>query len=118
MTVLVSQGRFWRAALNKDASAVVLSVFKDALNDEFYDLKDLKLEVPLGKWNGVVKYVLSDRKLLGGMLLDHANHKGLVAVSIGNDRILTDLQRVIWEGTSLLIEEGLLALVTVESKSL
>jgi len=102
--------------LNKDTSGVVLSVLKEQLSDEFYELKDLKIEVPLAKWNGVLKHSLSDRKLLGGILLDHASHKGLVSVAIGNDRMLSDLQRVICEGTAFLVEEEFLVLVGVEAK--
>jgi len=94
----------------------VLSVLKEQLSDEFYELKDLRIEVPLAKWNGVLKHSLSDRKLLGGILLDHASHKGLVAMAIGNDWMLSDLQRVICEGTAFLVEEEFLVLVVSEVK--
>ena len=78
-------------------------------------MKDLKVEVPLGKWNVLVKHVHSDRKLLGGILLDYASHKDLVAVGVGNDRILMDLQRVILDGTAVLVEDALLILVPADA---
>ncbi|MBW2712122.1 MAG: hypothetical protein JRC77_00045 [Deltaproteobacteria bacterium] len=116
--MLLSQGRMWRAMTRKDEAGIVLSVAKEALSDEFYELKDLKIEVPLAKWNLLVKYVHSDRKLLGGVLLDLASHKDLVAVAVGNERILSDLQRVIWDGTAVLVEEEFLSLTPRESDSI
>ncbi len=112
--MLLSQGRFWRAGLCKDRSGILLTVSKEMLTDENSQLKDLKVEVPLGKWNVLVKHVHSDRKLLGGILLDYASHKDLVAVGVGNDRILMDLQRVILDGTAVLVEDALLLLVPAD----
>ncbi len=114
--MLLSQGRFWRAVVTKDRAGVVLTIVKEMLTDENAQLKDLKVEVPLSKWSILVKHVHSDRKLLGGILLDHASHKDLVAVAVGNDRILMDLQRVIWDGTAVLVEDALLVLVPADAE--
>ena len=81
--MVIGQGRFWKASLAKAEDAVELVLLKDSLPDEFYDVRELRFEIPLVKWNGVVKHVLSDRKLLGGILLDFASHKDHVATTVG-----------------------------------
>ena len=101
----MAQGRYWRASLAKGANIVTFEIFKASLPEDFYDLKDLKIEVPLGKWNLAVKHVYSDRKLLGGLLLDFANNKERVSSAVGNDRLLAELRRVLLEATIALVEE-------------
>ena len=86
--MLLAQGRFWRASLNKGAGSISIELFKASLPEDLYDLKDMKIEVPIGKWNLAVKHVHSDRKLLGGLLLDFANNKERVSAAVGNDRLL------------------------------
>ncbi|MBW2289598.1 MAG: hypothetical protein JRG90_17480 [Deltaproteobacteria bacterium] len=86
--MLLAQGRFWRASLNKGAGNIALEIFKASLAEDLYALKDMKIEIPIGKWNLAVKHVHSDRKLLGGLLLDFANNKERVSAAVGNDRLL------------------------------
>ncbi len=76
------------------------------------DLRELKIEVPLAKWSLVVKNAQSDRKLLGGVLLEFAKHKERVSAAVANDRLYMELQRVITDATMALIEEGVLTLAT------
>jgi hypothetical protein len=58
----------------------------------------------------VVKHASSDRKLLGGLLLDFARHKDRVSAAVGSDRLLSELRRVILDATAVCVEEGVLAL--------
>jgi hypothetical protein len=106
--MLLAQGRFWRASLAKDS--VELELLKASLPEELEDLRELRFEVPLGWWNRLVKHVRSDRKLLGGVLLDFARPKDRVSAAIGDDRLLGELQRVVLEASSALVEEEILEL--------
>lgn len=109
--MLLAQSRSWRAARAKGAGAgVVLSLQKEGLAEDELELRDLRFEVPLTRWNAVVKHLLRDRKLLGGILLDSASHKDLVAAAIGSDRLLAELQRVALEATAALVEAEVLVL--------
>ncbi|HVP29916.1 MAG TPA: hypothetical protein VMW35_12245 [Myxococcota bacterium] len=108
--MLLAQSKAWRATCPKGATGVVLSLQKEGLVDDELDLRDLRFELPLARWNALVKNVLRDRKLLGGILLDFASHKDLVATVIGNDRLLAELQRVALEATAALVEAEVLAL--------
>jgi hypothetical protein len=63
----------------------------------------------------VVRNVLSDRKLLGGILLDCAQPKEGVSATIARDRLYFDLQRVVLEATTALIESGRLTLTVSEA---
>ena len=113
---MLAQGRFWRASLNKSAGDVTIEIFKTSLTEDLYALKDMKIEVPIGKWNLAVKHVHSDRKLLGGLLLDFANNKERVSAAVGNDRLLAELRRVILEATIVLVEEGQVVIVDAKPK--
>jgi hypothetical protein len=106
--MLLAQGRFWRASLSKDR--VDLEVLKVSLPEDLEDLRDLRFEVPLGWWNRLVKHVRSDRKLLGGLLLDFARPKDRVGAAVGDDRLLVELQRVVLDATAALVEEEVLEL--------
>ncbi len=75
---------------------------------EFADLDGFEVEVPLARWNAVVRNAESDRKLLGGVLLDGATAKDRVARVVGSDPILCELQRVVRDATVALIEAGVL----------
>ena len=111
---LLAQGRFWRASLTKTAGIITLSLHKDALPDDLKELRELRIEIPLQKWNRVVKYVRSDRKLLGGILLDFAKHKDHVGAAVSNDRLFFELQRTLVDSTVWLVEAGNLSLAVVD----
>jgi len=116
--VLLAQGRFWRASLNKGAGNIALEIFKASLAEDLYALKDMKIEIPIGKWNLAVKHVHSDRKLLGGLLLDFANNKERVSAAVGNDRLLAELRRVVLDATIVLVEEEVVAIVDAKTRHL
>ena len=114
---MIAQGRFWRASLNKGAGNVAIEIFKASLTEDLYALKDMKIEVPLGKWNLAVKHVHSDRKLLGGLLLDFANNKERVSAAVGNDRLLAEFRRVVLDATIVLVEEEVVAIVGAKTRN-
>jgi len=89
---------------------VGLDIPKGALNDGSSELRELKIEIPLAKWSLVVKNVQSDRKLLGGVLLEFAKQKERVSAAVGNDGLYRELQRVIMDATLALVEAGALTL--------
>jgi hypothetical protein len=96
--------------MSKTGDAVALEILKGSLPDDLDELRELRIEVPLAKWNLLVKNVHSDRKLLGGLLLDFAKHKDRVSAAVGSERLLVELQRVLLDATAALIEEGVLVL--------
>jgi len=104
--MLLAQGRFWHAVLRRGSAAVQIEFLKGSLPDELEDLRDLEFEVPLTRWNRLLKNVQADRKLVGGLLLDFANQKDRVGSSVANDRLFAELQRVVLEATVTLVEEG------------
>lgn len=114
--MLLAQGRYWRASLAKGTTAVTLEIFKASLPPELSELKDMKIEIPLAKWNLGVKHLNSDRKLLGGMLLDFANNKDRVSAAVGNERLLAELRRVILDATVVLVEEGVAVIADAKPK--
>ena len=89
--MLLSQGRYWRASLAR--GAIGLELRRASLPDELQELRDLQIDVPLEKWNLVVKRIHADRKLLGGLLLDFARHKDRVGGAVSSDRLLAELRR-------------------------
>lgn len=105
----LARGRFWEARLA--GPAVVIALSRDAQSDA---LPELVVEVPLERWNRVVKHVWTDRKLIGGILLDFARHKEYVATAVAQDRVYFDFQRVVLDATTVLIEKGRLALAVVD----
>jgi hypothetical protein len=108
--MLLARGKTWRARWIKDTGMVGLDIAKGALNEGSSELRELKIEVPIAKWILVVKNVQSDRKLLGGVLLEFAKHKERVSAAVGNDRLYLELQRVIMDATLALVEAGALTL--------
>lgn len=115
--MVLAQGRYWRSNFVRNADAIVLELRRASLPEELQELRDLRVEVPLAKWNLVVKHVSSDRKLLGGLLLNFAKHKDRVGAAVSSDRLLVELRRVILDSTAVAIEESLLALrVAVDSE--
>jgi hypothetical protein len=109
--VLLAQGRYWRATLAKGRSTVVLDVVRTSLPEDLQELRDLQVVVPLAKWNRIAKNVHSDRKLVGGLLLDFAKkEKDRVGAAVSSDRLLAEYQRVVLDATAALIEAGVLVL--------
>ena len=108
--MLLARGTVWRAKWIKSTDMVGLDIAKGALNESSSELRELKIEVPLAKWSLVVKNVQSDRKLLGGVLLEFAKHKDRVSAAVGNDRLYLELQRVIMDATLSLVEAEALML--------
>ena len=68
----------------------------------------------LEKWNRVVKHARSDRKLLGGIVLDFTKQKDQLSAAMGSDRLYVELQRVVLDATASLVESGSLKLVAVD----
>ena len=119
--MILAQGRFWRAEMKRGGEFVVLSILKDGIRGALpteaqEELRDLRIEVPLEHWNRVVKHVRSDRKLVGGILLDFARTKDALPAAIARDRLYHGLQNVVGEATIALLEEGLLALGLPEKR--
>ena len=77
---------------------------------DLQELRELQIDVPLAKWNRIAKNVHSDRKLVGGLLLDFAKHKDRVGAAVSSDRLLAEYQRVVLDATAALIEGGVLVL--------
>jgi len=109
--VLLAHGRYWRATLAKGRDRVVLQVVPVSLPADLQELRDLRIEIPLAKWNRIAKNVHSDRKLVGGLLLDFAKkEKDRVGAAVSSDRLLAEYQRVMLDATAALIEGGVLVL--------
>ena len=98
----------------KAATDVVVYLEKEDLPEDWREFKDFRLEIPVDRWNRVVKHVRTDRKLFGGVALEFANQEDQLAVVLGQDRLYSDLQRVVQDATSSLIESGALALAAVD----
>ena len=113
--MLLAQGRYWRATSARGADALVLELRKAALPEELQELRDMRIEVPLEKWNLVLKHVHSDRKLLGGFMLDFARHKDRVSAAMSSDRLLAELRRVVLDATAGAVEEGILVVAPAGS---
>ncbi len=112
--MLLTQGRYWKSSFAKSSKAITLELQRDSLPEDLRELRELRIEIPLGKWNRVLKYARSDRKLLGGMLLDFAKHKDHVGVAVTNDRLYFELQRTLVDSTVSLVEAGTLSLGVVD----
>lgn len=112
--MLLAQGRYWRSSLRRAPQVIALELRRAALPEELHELRELRVEVPLDKWNLVVKHRHSDRKLLGGLLLDFAKHKDRVSAAVASDRMLAELRRVILDATAVAVEEGILVLCAAE----
>lgn len=107
--MILAQGRYWRVALSRKQDGASFALH--AVPGELDELAAFKLEVPLGRWNAVIKYAESDRKLLGGILLDLAAAKEQVARVVASDRLLVDLQRVLRDASVALVEAGVLVIM-------
>lgn len=112
--MLLARGRFWNVALSKSEDIVVLSLLRDYLPDDFRELRELKIDVPLASWNRVLKQARTDRKLLGGIMLDFTKQKDQLSVAVGSDRLFSELQRLVLDATASLVELAALTLTVVE----
>ena len=112
--MLLSQNRHWRATRARGADDVVLVLERESLTEEWRDFKDFRLEIPVDRWNRVVKHVRTDRKLFGGVVLEYASQEDQLAAVLGHDRFYGDLQRVVQDATSSLVESGSLALTAID----
>lgn len=106
--MILASGRYWSVSLSRDA--VSIGVRKASLPEDLLEVRDARFEVPLARWNRLVKNLNSDRKLLGGLLLDFARHKDRVSLVAGNDRLLGEFRRCVLDATVTLVEEGILVL--------
>ena len=95
---------------------MMFEVLKGSLPEEIYELRDLRIEVPLHKWTRIVKNVNSDRKLLGGLLLDFARQKEKVGGVVTSDRLLAEFRRVVLDATVALVEAEAIELSIVHER--
>ena len=109
--MVLAQGRFWRASVRKRSSGVTLSILRESLPAELEEVRTLRIEVPFEDWHRVVRQIRSDRKLLGGILLDFAKNKDQLSAVVASDRLFLALQRVVHDATVALVEEGVLTLI-------
>jgi len=100
--------------MTKTGDAVALSVLRDFLPDDLRELRELKIEVPLESWNRVVRHVRTDRKLLGGIVLDFTKQKEQLPVAVGSDRLFSELQCMVIDATASLVESTILTLTVVD----
>ncbi len=110
----LARGRFWNVALSKAEDTVVLSLLRDSLPEEYRELRELKIEVPLESWNRVQKHARTDRKLLGGIMLDLTKQKDQLSAAVGSDRLFSELQSVVTDATITLVEMAALTLTQVD----
>ena len=112
--MLLSQNRYWRVTRGKTGGEIVISLEKEELPDDWRDFRDFRLEIPVDRWNRVVKHVRTDRKLFGGVVLEFASQEEQLPAVLGQDRLYGDLQRVVQDATSSLVEGGTLTLAAVD----
>jgi hypothetical protein len=112
--MLLAQGRYWRIRLGRKRASVVLTLAD--VPPDLAELEDLSIELPIARWNAVVRNADSDRKLLGGVLLDGATAKDRVAKVVGSDPILSELQRVVRDATVALVEAGAAVIAPAEEE--
>ena len=91
-------------------------MLKGSLPEEIYELRDLRIDVPLEKWTRILKNVNSDRKLLGGLLLDFARQKEKVGGVVTSDRLLAEFRRVVQDATVALVEAEAIVLSIADEK--
>jgi hypothetical protein len=108
-------GRHWRLTFSRKRGTVQLALAD--LPEELAELEGFEVELPLGRWNAVVRNADSDRKLLGGVLLDGATAKDRVAKVVGSDPILSELQRIVRDGTVALVEAGIAVIAPAEEET-
>ncbi len=112
--MLLSQNRYWRATRGKSATVIVVALEHEELPEAWREFKDFRLEIPVDRWNRVVKHIRTDRKLFGGVVLEFANLEDQLSAVLSHDRLVGELQRVVQDTTSALVENGTLALAVVD----
>lgn len=106
--MILARGLYWRVELTNDQ--VVVDLHKTALPEELREMREARFDIPLTRWNLLTKNVHSDRKLLGGILLDFAKDKERVNLVVGSDRLLVELRRCVIDATLAMLEEEALVL--------
>lgn len=112
--MILARGRYWEVTLVRKRASALLHLGDPP--EELADLDGFEAEIPLARWNAVVRNVDSDRKLLGGVLLDGATAKDRVARVVGSDPILSELQRIVRDATVALIEAGATVIAPAEEE--
>jgi hypothetical protein len=112
--MIVSRGRFWRASLQK--RSVAIQIQRVSLPEDLVEAREAHFDVPLKKWNRLLKNIHADRKLLGGLLLDFARKKDRVGVVVESDRLLAEFRRCVLDATVVLVEEEILVLSQSEGQ--
>ncbi|HPG25134.1 MAG: hypothetical protein H6748_19265 [Spirochaetaceae bacterium] len=112
--MLLAQNRHWRVTRGKGSKEIVIGLEKEELPEDWRDFRDFRLEIPVDRWNRIVKHVRTDRKLFGGVVLEFVNQEDQLPIVLGQDRLYGDLQRVVQDATSTLVESGTLALAVVD----
>lgn len=112
--MLLSQNRYWRVTRGKSASEIVVYLEKEELPEDWREFRDFRLEIPVDRWNRMVKHVRNDRKLFGGVVLEFANQEQLLPAVLSHDRLYSELARVVQDATSSLVEGGTLVLTAVD----
>jgi hypothetical protein len=108
--MLLAQGRFWRLEQGRSDAPVRVGLLRDELGDDVRELRDFHLDIPLEKWGRVSKHIRTDRKLLGGLLLEDAQPQEMLSAVLGNDRLYAELQRMLLDASATLVESGQLLL--------
>lgn len=111
----LARGRHWRGSYSRKRSTVLLAL--SGLPEVLAELEGFEVEVPLARWNAVVRNADNDRKLLGGVLLDGATAKDRVAKVVGSDPILSELQRIVRDVTVALVEAGIAVIAPAEEET-
>jgi hypothetical protein len=111
----LASGRHWRVSFSRKRGTILLALAE--LPEELKELEGFEVELPLARWNAVVRNADSDRKLLGGVLLDGATAKDRVAKVVGSDPILSELQRIVRDATVALVEAGIAVIAPAEEET-
>lgn len=112
--MLLARGRYWTATFARKRGSVVLKL--ESVPDGVEDLGGFEVELPLARWSAVVRNADSDRKLLGGVLLDGATAKDRVVKVVGSDPILSELQRTVRDVTVALVEAGVAVIAPAQEE--
>ena len=112
----LAQSRFWRISTSRGSEVVEIELLKGTPPGEGDELKPLEIEVPLKRWNLLVKHARTDRRMLGGLALEFARHKDRVSDAIASDVLFVELQQAILDAAAALVEEEILALTVAEEK--
>ena len=112
--MILARGSQWVAVLAKGDALVTLELQGDNLPGELAELRELRFDVPLSEWGRLVRNLRSDRKLLGGLLLDFARTKDRVATAVSSARLYLGLAGLVAEATISLVELGALEITPSE----